>query len=510
MKLNIRIESGLKQVMMMTYQSSSLAVEITKLINKRELVNSDGVFDIMIRYLEFVGKYDVYYTSISAIFDDVIMMNDAEITEELNNILEIFNSDSIEAFLTNSNYASPSNLIDEFHNDIIKNREGSREQTYTKKDYRNLVVTVIKLKALSIIIARFVAIHNINVNSAEAVRLFRIINNMSNLNKEPGYLKLIDYINMCLSNDESVTQEDISRILTKSITNNQFSQYIALNILIYLGVASTPDRDTHARCLINEVFRLCRNKMASASTFIINDPSITIDDEGGNSGVTDMYLSVTEVALGTVEEWLLVYETVELILQQMTIPVELMYIEEAYKFKDLIKDKPLNKVQSALIAWIFVDVIESEYLDYFEKTHGDDSTDILLNFRIIAYAMLKTYELENLANVMMGVPYGNSDYLSKSSSNLASDDLEEQLNSMYSLSINKKSKTRKYGLSILDDADVSNDDNSLSQLLIKPVCRFITTTKWLCYNLDKSNNIISISNIRDEVIKLQTIIYKFM
>lgn len=146
MNLKIRIESGIKQVLMMTYQSSSIAVEITKLINKRELSNADKSFDILIRYLEYTGKFDVYYNMIVMIYEDIIVMSDTDITNDLNEVLNLFDNDSIEKFLDKENYQSPSNLIDEFHDDIIKNREGSREQTYTKRDYRDLVVTALKFK----------------------------------------------------------------------------------------------------------------------------------------------------------------------------------------------------------------------------------------------------------------------------------------------------------------------------------------------------------------------------
>lgn len=503
MNLKIRVESGIKQVLMMTYQSSSIAVEITKLINKRELSNADKSFDILIRYLEFTGKFDVYYNNIVAIYEDIIMMTDAEITNDLNEVLDLFDNESIEKFLDSEKYQSPSNLIDEFHDDIIKNREGSREQTYTKRDYRDLVVTAIKFKAISIILARFVAIHNLNVNSAEAVKLFRIVRNMSNVNQLPGFIKLIDYINMNIAGDESVTQEDIARILNKSITNNQFAQYITLNVIIYIGVANSPDLDTPVRCLVNEIFRLCRNKTASTSNIIINDPSISIDDEGGSSSVTDTYLSLTRVPIGTVEEFLICFETMDLLLAQNKIPIDMKYIEEGMLLKNILIDKELTNIHQALICWCCVDMMESEYYDYFTK-------EIVNNLRVLVYAIMKTYGLNELANIMMGVPYETGGYLSKSAINTTTPELEESLSNMYGITVNKKSRNRRYGLTILDDVSDAYNETSIKELLIKPIIRKISTTRWLCYNLPKENNVISVNGIRAEIIKLMCIIHENM
>jgi hypothetical protein len=501
--LRISIETGLKQMLMMTYRSASVAVEITKLINKRELSKADNSFDILIRYLEYTGMFDSYFNQIAIIHDDIITMTDAELTDELNQMLEIFDNDKIESFLTRENYASPSNLIDEFSNDIILNREGSREQTYTKKDYRDLVVLSIKFKALSMILARYVAIHDLNINGAESVKLYRVVNNLSNINTLPAYKKLIEYINKNIAGDESITQDDIARILNKNITNTQFASYITLSVIIYISIAASSDGDTPVRNMVNEVFRLCRNKTASTKNIIVNDPGISIDDEGGSSSVTDTYLSLTEIPIGYVEEFLICYGSMDLILAQITIPIDLKYLEEVEHLRPILIDKQLDLAQTAVLAWLYTDVIESNYLKYFDR-------DIILNFRLAAYALLKTHNLNELANIMLGTVYESGGYLSKSAVNTAAPELEEKLDSMYSLSINKKSRNRRYGLSILEDSDTVLEDSNLKELFIRPVVRRLSTTKWLCYNLPKDSNIISVTNIRTELIQLQAIVYDSM
>lgn len=501
--LQISIEAGLKQVLMMKYKTSSVAVEITKLINKRELSKADNSFDILIRFLEYIGMFDSYFNQIAVIHDDIITMTDSEITEELNNMLDIFDNDKIESFLTKENYESPSNLIDVFSNDIILNREGSREQTYTKKDYRDLVVLSIKFKALSMILARYVAIHDLNINGAESVKLYRIVNNLTNINTLPAYKKLIEYINKNIAGDESITQDDIARILNKNITNTQFASYITLSVIIYISIAATSDGDTPVRNMVNEVFRLCRNKTASTKNIIVNDPGISIDDEGGSSSVTDTYLSLTEIPIGYVEELLVCYGSIELILAQLRIRVDIKYLNEINHLRATLIDKQFDPAQVTVISWLFADVIESDYLKYFTR-------EIMLDFRLIAYAILKTHNLNELANVIVGTIYESGGYLSKSAVNTATPELEEKLNSMYSLSINKKSRSRKYGLSILEDSDTVLEDSNLKELFIKPVIRRISTTKWLCYNLPKENNVVTVTNIRGELIQLMAIVYDSM
>lgn len=506
--LQIEVSSGLKQILIFrkvnSLEQSALAVEIGKLINRRELSKTENAsksFDILIRYLKYIGQEDVYFDMLVDTHDDMITMADEDIIADCNHILELFTSDTINEFLHSENYTSPGNLVDEFNNDVITNKEGTREQTYTKADYRDLVILTIKLKALSLIIARYVAIHGINVNGSNGIRLYRIVKALPSISNAPAFNKLLEFIGKNIAGDESISPDDIGRILSKNITNSMFISFITLNILIYLAVADTPDTDTITRNLVNEGFRLCRNKTAITKNYIINDPGISIDDEGGSSSVTDTYLSTSKVPIGYIDAIQVCFSSIELILQQLLIPVNTKYIDIALHTKTILLDKALDPVQTAIISWLFADVFESEYMEDFDR-------DTIANLRIISYAILKTHGIDEIADMMLGTIYESGNFLNKQNANLQTiDELEVELTSMFSLSINKKAKSRTFGLSILDDSDDVDEDN-IKESFIRPVVRRLSTTKWISYIRPKEDSAMVISNARKQVAELMTLVYR--
>lgn len=501
MKLKAVFNIGVRPILTVSMVGrESIDFDLSKAINKRELSRADNSLDILLRYLEYSKNEEKYFNLLDELHTIMIDLADPkQLAVELQPILDLVDDVTLEKFLVHSNYKSPSFLMDIFDDNIIVNKEGTREQTFTKEDYRDLVKMTIKIKAIIPIIVRYVYIHEVNINDSSSMRVYRVFNSLKDIECMPAYRKMIQYVDKNIGGDDSITELDISRVLTKSITRDKFSSFISLSILVYLGIAATPDNDGEQHSIVSNMFRLCKNKTAPNSSIMVNDPTISTDEDDSNSSVTDTYLSISRIPLGYAEEIVFQLDTMDKILQQIRMPFDKALLDVGNNVKANLLDRRLDTSQEAIMCWLYFDIIEAEYMKYLTK-------EIKFNLRVVAYALLKTLELDNLASLILSTPYEEGLYQVKSSTTPVPEELEAEFESLYSITINKRAREKRYGLSVLGGEDDSDMD--LKELLYRPVIRRVSTVRWLGYHLPKDSNIYTINNAREEIIKLVSAVCK--
>lgn len=269
--------------------------------------------------------------------------------------------------------------------------------------------------------------------------------------------------------------------------------------MMFLGLVTTSDIDTDKTSMVSDMSRLCKNKNSINKNMMVNNPEISVDEDDGNSAVTDAYQSVSEIPIGGVEEISYFYRSMDVILKQNKLPVDVKYIDEVMPYLDIIKNKKLDKAQKAIICWLGFKSFESEYMTYY-----DASTRTA--YRIISYAILKTAGIDVIANILLSSIYEDGLYVSKPNTQKASPELEQAFDNAYKLTINKKARNRPYGLSILDTS-AELEDTSLKELFIRPVIKRLSNIRWIAYHLPSDSNIITITNAREEIIKTMILAY---
>lgn len=495
-------------VIMRCLGNQDMVYDMSKAINKGELSKADNSFDILSRLLSFANIEISYYNALDDLYDEMITMDDVTLAKSLVGIADMVSIETIEKFLDSENYKAPNYLSDVFDVNMERNNEGSREQTFIKKDYRDLVVLTLKIKMIVLILARYIYIHNINVNASDSIKVYRLINGIKSISSLPAYEKISSFIAKNIGGDDYVTDLDISRIINKNITKIKFNDFIATSIMMFLGLVGSSDNDTPTTSMVSDLSRLCKNKNSISKNVMVNNPEISVDEDDGNGAVTDTYLSVSEIPIGYVEEIPHFYrihnkaKDMSKILKQNKLPIDKKYLDEILPFRDLLKTKKLDRVQKSIICWLGFDVIESDYLKYFEP-------DIQVNFRMVSYAILKTAGINNIANILVSTIYEDGLYVSKPNTQKADPELEKALDDIYKLTISKKARSKTYGLSILDTIPEAEDGN-LKELIIKPVIKRLSNIRWIAYHLPSDSSIITINNAREEVIKTMLLAYSVL
>lgn len=504
--LTMKVIMGVRPALAISiYGKEPLMVELGKALNRRELAKTDNSYDILVRYLNYAKMDDEYYNGIDRIFSSIVLSDFNSIVQSASELIDRCTKDTtIQEFLKYEDYKAPNNLADKFDEGIIFNREGSREQTYIKQDYIDLVCLSIKAKALSPIIARYIYIHELKINTSSAMVVYRLINGIKSISGMAAYIKLMDFI----IKNVGTSDDDIARVLTKDITSVQFPAYILVAIIIYIGVVGTSDNDTDTHSIVNDAFRLCKNKTAPTKSIMFNNPDM-ITDEDGNSAATDTYVSTSQVTLGAIEEIRWSFRDMENILHQVR---RVYTIDPTHLLPSNDKNHPLHvarammikneidHVQKALLCWLFFEVMESEWRKLFTR-------ETMADLRLVAYAVLKTNHLDLLADLMISGRYEMGGFINNTIKK-TNDEIETYVKSLFGVTISKKSKV--YGLNILSDDEIdTEDEDSIMGLLINPVIKRGTTFRWVAYHTgDVAGTVYVIPNMRELVLKTIELIQK--
>ena len=511
---NIKLVMGTRSLLTLSLVGNAdIVFDMSKAINKGELSKADNSFNVLVRILEYAKVSAEYHILMGELHDNIISMSDIDISNALSKIIGLLPIEKIEEFLSMENYKSPINLMEVFNEDIIRNKEGSREQTFTRQDYRDLVKMSILLKMIVPILSRYIYIYDIDMSSSGSIKVYRLVDRIDAIRTLPAYEKMAAFVSKNIGGDDSITELDVSRILNKNITRTKFDQFIITSIIMFLGVVGTPDADTVQHSMVSDMSRLCKNKTALSKNVMLNNTNISSDEDDSNAATTDTYTSVSEIPIGYVEEYIYSYgpipaspwnnytaiSSLDNIRSQISIPIDDKYIQEALAIKDTLINRKLDRSQRAIICWLGFSVIESKYLSYLEK-------EITVNFRILTYAMLKTHGINSIANIMLSTIYDDGIFISKVNTQKASDELEEVLTNMYKkLSVNKKSKTRGLGLFGLDS--IESEDNSFKELIVRPVAKRFSSVRWLSHLISGDDGIFVITNAREEIIKTLALSY---
>lgn len=497
--INFELTIGAKPLLIMRCMGmQDMVYDMSKAMNRGELSKADNSFDVLARLLSFTGLELQYYNILDELYDEMITMDDTTLGKSLVGIVEMFPTEKIEKFLDSEDYKSPKYLRDEFDEKMVINKEGCRDRTYTKKDYRDLVVLTIKIKTIILILARYIYIHNININASDSIKIYRLINSIKDISSLPAYDKINNFIAKNIGGDDYVTELDISRILNKGITKTKFNNFIATSIMMFLGLVGSPDIDTPETSMVSDMSRLCKNKNSLNKNIMINNLEISVDEDDGNGAVTDTSLSVSEIPVSGLEEIPYFYRNREIILRQNKLPIDMKYLDEIEHIRPLLTTKKLDKVQKAILCWLFSGMMEAKYIRFFNK-------EIRTELRMIAYAILKTAGIDVTANIMLATIFDAGLYVSKENTQKADPDLEKKVDDLFNLGISRKTKNSSYGLSIIDS--VESETTVLKELFIRPVVKRLANIKWISYHQKGDENLIRINNAREEVLKIFLLSY---
>lgn len=269
----------------------SISFPVSSFISKR---NKDDLglgsqYDLVNSYLNHKGndfKIDLYRRYSEAevsIVSDITRKELYPLPSNVSDkILEKFNFTEVKDWLKNIyRYKAPNTLKDSFEEFQESVLGFTKDQTYIKDEYLDLVAFITILKTVLPTIAYYAELREDDiVSNQREVILFNFILRNKSLGNSPAVNKLIGMINKILSSPTNTADNDNVRVLEKMIAKEQMNNYLLSCVVVDRLFTANVLSDTDDKHIVNKIFGYVNMKLKPNG-----DVGKTIRDKEGFSSI---------------------------------------------------------------------------------------------------------------------------------------------------------------------------------------------------------------------------------
>ena len=288
-------------------------------------------------------------------------------------ILDLFNVDEVFYFIKNIyKFKSLSNLKEEFDEKIIADGLGTREQTYLKDEYLELLALSQILKTIIGPIGQFA---NDNIMELNAKNIHHSLSGFfldHPISESRPFIKLQGLINKIMETlSRNKEESDIRTIETGIAKEDIPTAALATAIIQKVAMAVVMD-DNESKNIITRTYNFINNKLQNkgdTSTAIrAKMGSVDMDSGDGDAeSKIEQFRIVSNLPHGSVVElnWSAKREIIAINKRYnfYNKEDELIY-KDTLVFTDILRTSRLNPTQPILLGWIFKDIIDPRSIEY--------------------------------------------------------------------------------------------------------------------------------------------------
>jgi len=345
-------------------------------------VRLDSVFKIMNSYIDSKSDkfrkdlYNTYVSSTDIIGDSLLNSRLDPLPESaIHQLIDVFDIDDLSDFIEKKfAYIVPGMLSETYNKDIELNDDGSREQTYLRKEFYRLVALINILRIAVLPIGDFGSKKQALIANPYKEYILMHFFLSHKISGDPAFVKLLAYINKLL--DIAVTnKESFSKlIIEKGVSELAYPDYLLGLVIFQKFILHNETIDVNEKNLITKLYTFIRNKVglkpisssSSANKITIRSvTSSTIANVGDIESTLETFRVPSDVSLGHMEEFKFVFKDADrLLLQLMCVDVDLL--EEVLPYFRSLADKEIPLVTIHMLSWITKDVIDPRSVEYVD------------------------------------------------------------------------------------------------------------------------------------------------
>jgi len=328
-------------------------------------------------------------------------------------ILGLFSVDEMFHFIKNIyGFKSLSNLKDEFDEKIIADGLGTKEQTYLKDEYLELLALSQILKTIIGPIGQFA---NDNIMELNVKNIHHSLSGFfldHPISESRPFIKLQGLINKIMETLSRNKDESDIRTIENGIAKEDIPiAALATAIIQKVAMAVVID-DNESKNIITRTYNFINNKLQNkgdTSTAIRAKVGSVDLDSGDNDAESKMeqFRIVSNLPNGSVVEmnWSTKREIIAINKRYnfYNKDDELMY-KDALVFTDILRTSRLNNTQTILLGWIFKDIIDPRSIDYI-------LIDGIVNLLATAFVYLWKNDFKDIALLLTSKSLSNADSL---------------------------------------------------------------------------------------------------
>lgn len=386
-----------------SHNETMIEFDVNMVVSKRhkEEINPAIQFELLNKYLDYRGEefkaklFEAYRHSRDVMYEHIIHVGadtdnvQAMVAKKmLPPIYDLLKLEEIYDWLTNIYRIKPiEGLKDEFDEKMLRDKDGTREQTYTKDDYRQLVALVMLLKATLGPIGEYGNIEKENIST----KLLHYT--LFNFYREDAIYQTAPFqklVGLATKVCESVFKKETSSRFTVAdmmVPSDEIPIW-ALSTALFQKVAVSPIvDDDKARNVITKLHNFVKNKIDKSGdksgSYADKRHTRGGDDETSES-FAESYRIVGDVTPGFEEEmsWAinLLFEDPS----ELHAGIDKALVDEVYRMLTVSTNKEVSEEQVIVLGWVLSDVIHPQSLIYV-------NVDDIYKALSVAYAYL--YEI---------------------------------------------------------------------------------------------------------------------
>jgi hypothetical protein len=342
-----------------------------------------------IRYdLENIWDKNTLYSKLSAVVSSLYSLFDFDTVKEW--ILKNINIPNLEANFSGTYEPS----MDD---------SGSRDQTYLRSDYTDLVTLSVLLRLMLPIWHEFIERTKKEYgNSFKEYYAFRILRN-SNLYHCRAMDKLVTWISFPIT-----AHLDDSQLILSGISSEDIPQWLLALVVIrrlVIGKIEGADQNVHLITYIHKfVIRKIQTSKLSGSDMIRPKKTRTDDENEDKESSLDRYKIKYNVAPGEVVEMEFALSNTDNLIKMLAPQLDMKLVETNLQTVQRLQQVNLIDEQIILLSWVTSKVISTKGILYLNKS-------FLLNIMAVAQAIYTDMGYPAIGFMLTAYPVKTVDYL---------------------------------------------------------------------------------------------------
>ena len=415
---------------------------IEKIINRklREPIRPKEVFYLVNKFIEFKGvefKDKLYEYLVDAKNTLMLQASRQELDPKpfniIHNILDMFDYDEVSKFLRDHNLIKDIKVLPEvFDNDILVDGRGTREQTYVKDDYRDLISLITVLKSTTCVIGAYATFKSSILERTiyKEYILFDFYVTHKIIDTKP-FKKIYDFIGMLVKRMEKDVESTAIKVIEKNQTVDRMQSQVTALVVMQKLLLNNEMHDDDIRYTVTKIYSYASDQLT------VKEVNNKIRIKYFKSGDTDTNdaesvfesgRSNTIITTGSIEEFKSVSNDVNMLARHIGLDLSKSKINELIKmFKPFVNNNDYLIIKENIIitSWIFKDVLDPLAFEYLE-------IDRIIIHLALAYEWLLVNDFPDLALLLSSTVIHTDDFkLNFSPRNKLDPDLKEELDKMF-------------------------------------------------------------------------------
>ena len=315
-------------------------------------------------------------------------------------ILDMFDyNDVVETLYKKRIISYPKVLKKKYDKTIEINDQGSREQTYTIKDYYDLIglITILKATIGPIGFYATVAMSNYSRGSMLEIILLEFYKTHS-IYETSAFKKLYEYIKKLKEVAEENSEEYAKFIIESYVSKDDEAIEYVLSTVLFQKILLSDDIDAvDDKNIITRLYNAVRYKFKIQSTSMSktrfkNPNPGRVAEEHESESVIESFRVPTELTPGWVVEFRAVFNNIDKLARDMGVK-NLRLVKRLRRNLNVLNNKDIPEENIYLLGWLFKKIIDPRTILYIEL-------DYILNAMAVAFVWLIEHDLVDLAIVI--------------------------------------------------------------------------------------------------------------